>query len=202
MAFKWVMQNISHLEYSKIGIHKDQVGGVSCPRTHHQRLSRLQHDLPNLVCHCQPLVLLTLLLLLLTYRYNSLNIPPASTGFKSFLLWKTHMTCMTNAFYLLSREIIGKESNYDREVRRCVRASFTFVANWRKHLSPLSRAQIRCLYLFSAEQINAEWSAVGQRERGKDKEERRPGSYHSCVCDSANRWREFGDGAGEAGGWP
>lgn len=75
-----------------------------------------------------------------------------------------------------------KKSIYDEEVWcACL---FTLAERRRKHLSPLSPAQIRCLYLFRVEEINPEWSIVGQRERwwkeGTDKEE----DWFSipCVC--------------------
>lgn len=76
---------------------------------------------------------------------------------------------------------------------------FTLAGSRRKHLSPLFSAQIRCLYLFRAEEINTEWSIVGQSERKKEEREmvakKRGGKDKeaawfsiACVCVHVSRW--------------
>lgn len=71
--------------------------------------------------------------------------------------------------------------------RSVVRLSFSPVDSGRKHLSPLSSAQIRCLYLFRVEEINPERSTVGQgarkRERRRKRGERQWSSLvFNCLC--------------------
>lgn len=70
--------------------------------------------------------------------------------------------------------------------RSVVCLSFSPVGSGRKHLSPLSSAQIRCLYLFRVEEINPEWSTVG---RGARKRWWKEGKHNeaawfsfACVC--------------------
>lgn len=55
-------------------------------------------------------------------------------------------------------------------VKKCgMLVVFTLARCMRKHLSPLSSAKIRRLYLFRAAAINTEWGIVGQTE-GKERE--------------------------------
>lgn len=52
---------------------------------------------------------------------------------------------------------------------------FTLVGKQEKTFITLSSAQIRCLYLFRAEEINTEWSIVGHGERERHTKQRRGG---------------------------
>lgn len=79
--------------------------------------------------------------------------------------------------------------------RSAVRLSFPPVGSRRKHLSPLSSVKIRCLCLFSVEQINCEWSTVGRGARKGEREMVERGEKTTkqlgsqlLVCVRVSRW--------------
>ena len=121
--------------------------------------------------------------------------------------WNTNMTWMRNVSYSLALKWASMMK------KRGTLVFFTLAGSRRKHLSPLSSAQIRCLYLFRVEEINPEWSTVGQRERKtKEKEmaERAKGQGSSlvfnCLCVSGGAdgiyWRSIPARSGDWERWP
>lgn len=86
---------------------------------------------------------------------------------------------------------------------------FTLAGSRRKHLSPLSSAQIRCLYLFRAEEINTECGTEWEKERrerdggikGGERTRKQLGSQLP-VC--VSMWADgiYPCAARVLGGWP
>ena len=104
--------------------------------------------------------------------------------------WNTGMTWMRNVAHSLAL----KRASVMKKCGTLV--FFTLAARRRKHLSPLSSTQIRCLYLFRVDEINPEWGTVGQRERGRERESnagqrgktRKQLGIQLLVCVHVSRW--------------
>lgn len=96
--------------------------------------------------------------------------------------WNTGMTWTRN----VTQSLALKRASVMKKCGTLV--FFTLAARRRKHLSPLSSAQIRCLYLFRVDEINPEWGTVGQPEKEReratlDKGERQGSSLvFNCLC--------------------
>lgn len=102
---------------------------------------------------------------------------PRSAGFVcSFLLWQSMSLCSAWGIVLLNPETLTWpecemspiQLSWKEHLWWSSALHLSSSPLWgcrRKHLSPLSSAQIRCLYLFRAEEINTEWSIVRQEER-------------------------------------